>query len=144
MGVSNFSPYDPPVRSFSYDHLNYNDPEMMDEPSSYSLDDELFPPPPAELLEDVVDGCYGEHSPEQLLTHTLGRPSKRALGANLGSKGLLNAPGDNNCFLNSAVQVSLLILYIHYNWARPEGSPGRRGLRNTLEGIIVFLRAPAF
>ena len=66
-------------------------------------------------------------SPEALITHTLSRPSKKSHSKEnspsgqpqsppedlssprdsvAGAKGLLNGPGQNNCFLNSAVQVS--------------------------------------
>lgn len=76
------------------------------------------------------------HGPDALLTHTLRPARHHDLGPNsrghmpegedagghgvadlasprdsvAGAKGLLNAPGQNNCFLNSAVQVSTRIL----------------------------------
>jgi len=31
------------------------------------------------------------------------------------SKGLLNGPGQNNCFLNCAVQVRIVLFYVLYN-----------------------------
>lgn len=36
------------------------------------------------------------------------------------SKGLLNGPGQNNCFLNCAVQVSLLSMYYYYGYYKTE------------------------
>lgn len=39
-------------------------------------------------------------------------PSRDSM-AFTSTKGLLNGPGQNNCFLNSAVQVSLLALLIN-------------------------------
>ena len=77
-------------------------------------------------------------SPEALITHTLSRPSKRrhqkeTLSHEInssptgdlssprdsvaGAKGLLNEPGQNNCFLNSAVQVSFL-MFKHFIFNR--------------------------
>lgn len=42
------------------------------------------------------------------------------------SKGLLNGPGQNNCFLNCAVQVSLLFVYIIQEGASLLGDPEAR------------------
>lgn len=40
------------------------------------------------------------------------RDGSRDSGIFHTTKGLWNAPGQNNCFLNSAVQVSALILFL--------------------------------
>lgn len=110
----------------SVEHLNfYNETHS---PSSYSANFSSsfdYPPDPFESSEmppstDPIahqDIHSQEHSPEQLITHTLARPGRfknfkphnifhSHRDSIITTKGLLNAPGQNNCFLNSAVQVS--------------------------------------
>lgn len=78
------------------------------------------PNSPTEPVPDLFStSTQGVHPPESLIVHTLRKPRgdkgvrseevhshSQQRDSIIGTKGLLNGPGQNNCFLNSAVQVS--------------------------------------
>lgn len=68
------------------------------------------------LSESNIGSMDVTMNTSKLNQHTLIMAPSRDSMAFTSTKGLLNGPGQNNCFLNSAVQVSLLLLSNYSNF----------------------------
>ena len=137
--VYNYPQSPPPIQSSDYPYLqspgysNPSTPMVFSEPNTPKDPQSAFdfPPPPVKdqssnglgvdsLLTHTLVKCSGKKKHSKFWNSSLFASSNKVpVSSDLISprdsvaeaKGLLNGPGENNCFLNSAVQVSIEYCY---------------------------------